>query len=70
MDSMTKHKGNAIRMLQMFRTHKYRLVGEADDELEHRRKYRETTGMNKKHDSAYGNTPEHYLKQPTHHTTN
>ena len=31
-------------MLQMLRTHKYRLVREAD-ELEHRRKYREATGM-------------------------
>jgi hypothetical protein len=41
---MTKLKGNAVRMLEMFRTHRYRLVGEAD-ELEHRRKYREATGM-------------------------
>jgi hypothetical protein len=41
---MTKLKGNAIRMLQMFRTHKCRLVGEAD-ELEHRKIYREATGM-------------------------
>ena len=54
---ITTLKGNAAIMLQTFRTPYIPTVGEAD-ELEHRRKYRVTTGM-KKHDPPYGKTPEH-----------
>ena len=56
-DCMTKLKGNAARMLQMFRTHKHRLVGEAD-ELEHRRKYREATRKKKTRLSVWKDTRE------------
>ena len=62
-DCMSKIKVNAARMLQMFRIHEYRQVGEAD-ELEHQRKYRETTGM-KNHDLPYGKIRDKYLRQPT-----
>ena len=55
-DCMTKLKGNAyLHMLQMFRTHKYRLVGEAD-ELEHQRKYKEATGMKNPRPSVWKDT--------------
>ena len=54
-DCMIKLKGNTARMLQMFRTHKYRLVGEAD-ELEHRRKYMEATIKKKTRRSVWKDT--------------
>ena len=54
-DCMPKLKGNPIRMLPMFRTHKYRLVGETD-ELEHRRKYRGATGMENPRPSVWKDT--------------
>ena len=44
---MTKLKGNAVRMLQMFRTHKYRLIGEerrvgAADKIQRNHRYEKT----------------------------
>jgi hypothetical protein len=59
-DCMTKIKGNAVRMLELLRTGKYRLTAEAA-ELEKRREYREQSGRRNPRPNRFTETAPKYV---------